>query len=612
PPQTLETSGLPAPGAFQTLEAPGLPGPGTFQQADAAADALRDQPGPMLAQPTLMGAGLPPSMVPPAPQPAPTAVRTSDGGAIGVEARVGGSPGAAIADRVGTAMQQALGDAVLGPTTAGTLRRAAGMVGALESAPEAAGAAGDQRAVQAPSIRSAGPASPAAVEARPGFITIQGDPVTPLPEGQGLSAVADDVEERGQASADRIRGASMSARAVAQEAQRAAEEAAAAYDEERRDAEAAMRESAARFREANAALEGGQLDQGRWWARQTTGQRIASAGALALGAIAGIFRGDGKNSAVEAVLEQVDQDLDQQEADMQRALQAGQAQADGERGILSFWMDRLGNIDAARNAAQASALARYEQEIRVLERAAQDEGRAATIAGQGDQIRARREELMLRGQQQFALQENARRRRARTVRAGGAAGGPVDPVRQQALGAALIKAKIPEMRRDIESARSALGRFGPEDALFARFGGNFGAYLNSDGPGRRAAADVMSLAERVLRAEYGAAVTRDEIQRLYNRVIGNGSRQDVVAGINRIERRMRAIEVTIRSGFAPEVSEAQRARVAQEEAMSPALPSNDAAADEREFAPPAALPPEAGPARPGGVPTSRVRRVRGY
>jgi len=93
------------------------------------------------------------------------------------------------------------------------------------------------------------------------------------------------------------------------------------------------------------------LDDNRWWAKKSTGDKIGTLALVFLGSIAALG-GNGQNMAYEAVKKEIDDDLEAQKFDYR----AGLEQAKGAQTSFAMAMDRYGQEDAANAVARAAAL----------------------------------------------------------------------------------------------------------------------------------------------------------------------------------------------------------------------------------------------------------------
>jgi len=93
------------------------------------------------------------------------------------------------------------------------------------------------------------------------------------------------------------------------------------------------------------------LDDNRWWANKSTGDKIGTLALVILGSVASLGNG-GQNLAYEAVKKEIDDDLKAQQFDYMTALD----QAKGSQTAFGLAMDRYRNEDAAMAASRAGAL----------------------------------------------------------------------------------------------------------------------------------------------------------------------------------------------------------------------------------------------------------------
>lgn len=95
------------------------------------------------------------------------------------------------------------------------------------------------------------------------------------------------------------------------------------------------------------------LDDNRWWAKKTTGDKIGTILLTALGGIAALDpKGNGRNLAYERVMQEMDNDLAAQRFDAQMQMEQGR----GAQNAFAMMLDRYGSEDAAMAASRASAI----------------------------------------------------------------------------------------------------------------------------------------------------------------------------------------------------------------------------------------------------------------
>lgn len=119
------------------------------------------------------------------------------------------------------------------------------------------------------------------------------------------------------------------------------------------------------------------LDDNRWWAKKSTGDKIGTIALAFLGGLGAV--NGGENLAYKAIVKEIDDDLTAQKFDYQVA----RDQAEGARNAYGMAMDRYKVEDAATSAARAGAL-EYAQ-ARVDEMKAQWAGTDA--ANQADMLK---------------------------------------------------------------------------------------------------------------------------------------------------------------------------------------------------------------------------------
>lgn len=144
----------------------------------------------------------------------------------------------------------------------------------------------------------------------------------------------------------------------------------AAAQAERFKAEAKLQEDFARqqqeqqqvYEQKRAALDGelnhiyeqtknGQIDPNRFWNNQSSGNRIMASVAVALGALGSAITG-GKNDALDVIQSQINRDIDAQKAEL------------GQRNnLLSFNLNRLGNLQAAEQATRLQQLSVVQAQL---------------------------------------------------------------------------------------------------------------------------------------------------------------------------------------------------------------------------------------------------------
>jgi len=94
------------------------------------------------------------------------------------------------------------------------------------------------------------------------------------------------------------------------------------------------------------------LDSNRSWAQKSTGDKITTTLLVALGGLASLGDPRGQNLAYNAVMKEIDQDIDAQKFDYM----AGLDRAKGAQTAFALAMERYGAEDAATAAARAAAL----------------------------------------------------------------------------------------------------------------------------------------------------------------------------------------------------------------------------------------------------------------
>jgi hypothetical protein len=93
------------------------------------------------------------------------------------------------------------------------------------------------------------------------------------------------------------------------------------------------------------------LDDNRWWANKTTGEKIGSLALVILGSVSSLGPG-GQNLAYEAMKKEIDNDLDTQKFDYMTQMR----RAEGAKNAFGMAMERYQSEDAAMAAARAGAL----------------------------------------------------------------------------------------------------------------------------------------------------------------------------------------------------------------------------------------------------------------
>lgn len=96
---------------------------------------------------------------------------------------------------------------------------------------------------------------------------------------------------------------------------------------------------------------GGQIDPNRFWNNQSSGNRIMASVAVALGAMGAAITG-GKNDALDIIQAQVNRDIEAQKAEL------------GQRNnLLSFNLNRLGNLQAAEQATRLQQMSVLQAQL---------------------------------------------------------------------------------------------------------------------------------------------------------------------------------------------------------------------------------------------------------
>lgn len=95
----------------------------------------------------------------------------------------------------------------------------------------------------------------------------------------------------------------------------------------------------------------GQIDPNRFWNNQSSGNRIMASVAVALGALGSAITG-GKNDALDVIQAQINRDIDAQKAEL------GQ-----KNNLLSFNLNRLGNMQAAENATRLQQMSVVQAQL---------------------------------------------------------------------------------------------------------------------------------------------------------------------------------------------------------------------------------------------------------
>lgn len=121
-----------------------------------------------------------------------------------------------------------------------------------------------------------------------------------------------------------------------------------------RDDEIAGRE--ARAQQLRTDVEQGKIDPRAYYNRMSTGERIGSAIAVALGGLAAGLRGDGKNHALELIMREVDMDVDAQ------TKMLGHKQT-----ILSNYLSETKRLSDAKDKTRIDLLAQASNQVHALE-----------------------------------------------------------------------------------------------------------------------------------------------------------------------------------------------------------------------------------------------------
>ena len=103
---------------------------------------------------------------------------------------------------------------------------------------------------------------------------------------------------------------------------------------------------------ANKVSEAAQINPNRFWADKGTGEKIAAAISIGLGALGGALQGTGKNAALDIMDRAVDRDIMAQE----KALMQNKDSLAVQQSLLGMYHQQVGDMDAARSLAKADAI----------------------------------------------------------------------------------------------------------------------------------------------------------------------------------------------------------------------------------------------------------------
>lgn len=168
-----------------------------------------------------------------------------------------------------------------------------------------------------------------------------------------------------------------------------------------------------------------QIDSNRWWKNQSTGGKIATTIALALGGFMQGFKG-GPNVAMDQMNKLIDRDIDEQK----EAIAQGRAKVEDTKSLYGLMRDKFSSDEQARVSARIAAKELAGQELKVRMADSND----ALVQAHGQRMQADLQASIAKDKMAFDQLASARSVThsaeqyvpEKTVYSGGGGGGPSD------------------------------------------------------------------------------------------------------------------------------------------------------------------------------------------